>query len=1165
MLASHPSTASHERIGRYEVLRKIATGGMAELFLAKQVGMEGFEKVVAIKRILAHLAYDEEFINMFRDEARIVAKLSHPNIVQIYDLGKSDETYFIAMEYIPGRNLSSVAKKAKQRGQAMPPEYIARCLAQACEGLYYAHTRKDIDGRPLKIVHRDVSPQNIIVSFSGTVKLVDFGIAKAATKIAHTRAGVLKGKYAYMSPEQIRGEETDARSDLFACGIVIYELLCGRRPFEKDNSIQTLKAIVQEKHLDCRALNPAIPDALAAIIDRALEKDPNTRYQNAQELQIALEDFVSASPIRCNNITISRWVSDLFSEELSREKGGTVVFQGIGEVILPDVLEGAPDPKGAADPQKAEASSESARAAPELEKPLTRGRGGGSIEPRPPIQAPSNRLRAASILSGQTADARRNLIEEGVIEHRVDARDHWEDDATVHAGQGSASREESTQDTDYPVPSGGRYDDGKTEFAKGSAEGPADPFVLEPGGDRGDLGEAPGSDRAPEAELEIELDAEPSSGGALAPLGADQAFDVDDPWDEATIGFPEGGEPEADSAAAEPRASAPLGATRTPAIVAEAVEPDDVWGDLSGSFEVDATMNGRADLWDDKTASGDAFLEADELPEPVVEAFAGRSDSGGFGIDFDDEPSEEIPGDATITQPALADSLMGDATLAMPSISEGAEDDDDEEPDRTLGGLRIELDRDPEPSLAEEDATAPPGSLQRVEGRGFSASDATLAGAPAVEIPDDELSEPSFDFDPEMDEEPELPVPRSDRDVDLDARTVAGVTSDFLAAGLNVPVGGAYDPHRHQEVELEIEPSAVPSPSPPPKRGQERLGAIKLQKVALHAPEPPGEAQLPRLGTAKPARGFTSEEVTEGEGLRRPEGRGLSSRLTEPDRNLDRFAYDEAPLVQPSPLDEPEEERQAPSRSASVVQDEYDALLAPQVPAPLGPSMLGGIGSTNVPPASLSLSQVLAHPGRPPRPGLVAIPKPQSPSPGTLDAARARSASVLGRQIREVVRSDLPAPARALPLAEVTPPMGEAPLARPEFPPMVAAPPPPRRGLGRLWLAAVMILGVLSMAGLAYLALPLILGPDGPQLSIKSTPPGARIFVDGRLQEGSTPLTLTGLEPGRNYEIRIEREGYEPVSRALRVPENKQVLVWPIQLEARREEVRPSAAAPAPE
>ncbi|MCK6552493.1 serine/threonine protein kinase, partial [Myxococcota bacterium] len=373
--------SNHERIGRYEVLRKIATGGMAELFLAKQVGMEGFEKVVAIKRILAHLAFDEEFINMFRDEARIVAKLSHPNIVQIYDLGKSDDTYFIAMEYIPGRNLSSVAKKAKGKGVPLPPEYIARCMAQACEGLYYAHTRQDIDGRPLKIVHRDVSPQNIILAFSGGVKLVDFGIAKAATKIAHTRAGVLKGKYAYMSPEQIRGDEIDARSDLFAVGIVLYELLCGKRPFEKENSIQTLKAIVQEPHVDCRQLNSDIPDGLAQIIDKALVKSPHDRWSSAQELQLALEDFVAGSGKRCNNIAISKWVTDLFQEELSKDRGGTMIFKGVGEIILPD-LEEKPDDrtKEPAEPvsaPSAKSDGASGRAAEPVA--LERGRGGGSV------------------------------------------------------------------------------------------------------------------------------------------------------------------------------------------------------------------------------------------------------------------------------------------------------------------------------------------------------------------------------------------------------------------------------------------------------------------------------------------------------------------------------------------------------------------------------------------------------------------------------------------------------------------------------------------------------------------------------------------------------------------------------------------------------------------
>jgi len=309
---------------------------MAELFLAKKTGMDGFEKVVAIKQILPHLSHEEEFVNMFRDEARIVAKLSHPNIVQIFDLGKSEDSYFIAMEYISGRNLSSVAKRAKAKSVKLEPVYVARCMAQVCEGLYYAHNRKEPDGKPLRIVHRDVSPQNIILAFSGQTKIVDFGIAKAATKIAHTRHGVLKGKYAYMSPEQIRGEKIDARSDLFAVGVVLFELLCGQRPFEKDNSIQTLKSIVQEPHISPFQYNADLDPELVSIIDRCLTKKRDERYQTGQEVQIALEDYVAGSGKRASNLAISQWLNELFAEDLQKSQGAKINFKGIGDVILPD-------------------------------------------------------------------------------------------------------------------------------------------------------------------------------------------------------------------------------------------------------------------------------------------------------------------------------------------------------------------------------------------------------------------------------------------------------------------------------------------------------------------------------------------------------------------------------------------------------------------------------------------------------------------------------------------------------------------------------------------------------------------------------------------------------------------------------------------------------------
>ncbi|MCC7072905.1 MAG: protein kinase [Deltaproteobacteria bacterium] len=322
------------KFDRYELLKKLATGGMAEIFLAKQSGLEGFEKVVVLKRILPHLAQDEEFVSMFLDEARIAAKLSHPNVVQIYDLGKADGTYYIAMEYVSGRNVQHLIGKAQQRGEMTPVEHVCRILAGVCDGLHYAHSRKDYDGTPLNIVHRDISPQNILVSFAGGVKVVDFGIAKASTQLAQTRAGVLKGKYAYMSPEQVRGARVDHRSDLFAVGLVMYEMLTGVRAFERDSSLKTLKAIVQEKPLNPRELNPDVPMEVVKLLSKALEKNPDRRYKTAQEMQLALEDYLEASPKKSNNVRLSRYMFDIFDDELNA-KDGTLVVKGIGEVIIP--------------------------------------------------------------------------------------------------------------------------------------------------------------------------------------------------------------------------------------------------------------------------------------------------------------------------------------------------------------------------------------------------------------------------------------------------------------------------------------------------------------------------------------------------------------------------------------------------------------------------------------------------------------------------------------------------------------------------------------------------------------------------------------------------------------------------------------------------------------
>src|SRR5690606_24924839 len=202
-------------------------GGMAEIFLARQEGLEGFEKTICIKRIRPHLSSQANFVRMFLNEAKLAAQLNHPNIVQIYDLGRINDSYFIAMEYISGRDMSRIVPKAERAGIPFPMIYALRIASSVCEGLYYAHTKSDAFGNSLNVVHRDVTPENMLVSWDGTVKIVDFGIAKANTQIEQTRAGEIKGKLSYMSPEQAMGKQLDARSDIFSLGAVLYEWVTG--------------------------------------------------------------------------------------------------------------------------------------------------------------------------------------------------------------------------------------------------------------------------------------------------------------------------------------------------------------------------------------------------------------------------------------------------------------------------------------------------------------------------------------------------------------------------------------------------------------------------------------------------------------------------------------------------------------------------------------------------------------------------------------------------------------------------------------------------------------------------------------------------------------------------------------------------------------------------
>ncbi|MCU0699832.1 MAG: serine/threonine protein kinase, partial [Myxococcaceae bacterium] len=276
-------------IGRYVVKKRLAEGGMAEVYLAQAIGPEGFAKDVVIKVVRSFLASDQQFIDMFIAEARLSSRLNHANVVQIFDFGKHDDSYFIAMEYVRGASLFDLRKRCRERGVPFPPTLVAEIGAQVARGLQYAHGLSD-KGKPLGIVHRDVTPHNVLLSYDGAVKLTDFGIAKAST--SHTAPGILKGKFAYMSPEQARGELVDARTDLFALGIVLWEMLTGGRLFDGDSEMAVLRAVQESLIAPPSRLNPDIPNELSEIVLKALARPTADRFQTAFELDKALATFV---------------------------------------------------------------------------------------------------------------------------------------------------------------------------------------------------------------------------------------------------------------------------------------------------------------------------------------------------------------------------------------------------------------------------------------------------------------------------------------------------------------------------------------------------------------------------------------------------------------------------------------------------------------------------------------------------------------------------------------------------------------------------------------------------------------------------------------------------------------------------------------------------------
>ena len=302
-----------ETIGRYTLKRRIASGGMAEIWLATTLGPAGFEKDVVIKRILPHLVEDRRFVEMFIDEARLAAGLTHPNIVQIFDLGESDGGYFIAMEFIDGFDLETLEATASSHGIRIPAEVAARIVADCCNALEYAHNFSDREGRRVGLVHRDVSPQNVLISRDGVVKLVDFGVAKAATSQHKTQTGAIKGKLAFMSPEQIQARPLDGRSDLFSLGIVLYQLLTGQRPFGHESELLAVSQILHDPPRPVREIRGDMPAELEDVVMRALAKQPKDRFQSASEMQMALEQFLRSRGVLLTQRDLSRFVLNVFS------------------------------------------------------------------------------------------------------------------------------------------------------------------------------------------------------------------------------------------------------------------------------------------------------------------------------------------------------------------------------------------------------------------------------------------------------------------------------------------------------------------------------------------------------------------------------------------------------------------------------------------------------------------------------------------------------------------------------------------------------------------------------------------------------------------------------------------------------------------------------------
>lgn len=319
-----------ERFGNYILLEKLASGGMAEIYLSKKLAAEGVQKFVAVKRILSQHSQSEDFIRMFKDEAKIAVNLSHSNVVSIYDFGVENQQLYLVMDYVEGKNLRQILNKMKQMNKRFSISHVAYIAKMIAAGLDHAHRLIDATtGQPLNIIHRDMSPQNVMVSFEGEIKIIDFGIAKSTTQEESTRVGTLKGKFGYMSPEQVDGQEVDARTDIFALGIMIWEMLSEQRLFLTNNEMTTLRKIRDCKIPSLREIDPNIPLELEKIINKALARSKAQRYQSAAELQRDLQSFLNRYNPDFSPHDFSEFIKENYAEEILDARKRQVAYSKI--------------------------------------------------------------------------------------------------------------------------------------------------------------------------------------------------------------------------------------------------------------------------------------------------------------------------------------------------------------------------------------------------------------------------------------------------------------------------------------------------------------------------------------------------------------------------------------------------------------------------------------------------------------------------------------------------------------------------------------------------------------------------------------------------------------------------------------------------------------------